>query len=311
MSTVARPSALRRLRSRGLSREQLGYLLTAPALLLIGATVVVPLFQTVQLSLQTVRLNLPNLPQGYNNFQNFAFLVNDPSFWSALQVSGALVAVNAIACIVLGMGIALILNEAFVGRGLVRAAMLIPWAMPGVVVATLWRFMFNDNYGVVNDIMLRLGLIPAYQNILGGSGALPAVMVAMVWRSTPFTALLILAGLQVIPSDLYEAAKIDGANAWQRFWHVTLPLVKSSLMIALIFRSLDAFREFDILYNLTAGGPGILTQNLSLYTYKTYFSFLNFGYGSTLALAMMAASAVLVFCYIRLVGVQLSSRGKE
>jgi len=307
----ARHAVRARSRSRGLSRERLGYLLVAPALLLIAGTVVVPMFQTIQLSLQTVRLNLPNLPQGFNNFQNFGQLVDDPSFWSALQVSAALVAVNVVGCLTIGTGIALILHEQFVGRGVVRAAMLIPWAMPGIVIATLWRFMFNDNYGVVNDIMLRIGLIPSYQNILGGAWALPAVMTVMVWRATPFTALLVLAGLQVIPAELYESAKIDGAGAVKRFLFITLPLVKSSLMIALIFRSLDAFREFDILFNLTAGGPGVTTQNLSLYTYKTYFSFLNFGYGSTLALSMTACSAVLVFFYIRLVGVQLSSRGRD
>jgi trehalose/maltose transport system permease protein len=272
---------------------------------------VVPMVQTIQLSLQTVRLNLPNLPQGFNNFQNFGQLVDDPSFWSALQVSAALVAVNVVGCLTIGTGVALILHERFVGRGVVRAAMLIPWAMPGIVIATLWRFMFNDNYGVINDILLRIGLIPSYQNIMGGPWALPAVMTVMVWRATPFTALLVLAGLQVIPAELYESAKIDGAGATKRFLFITLPLVKSSLMIALIFRSLDAFREFDILFNLTAGGPGVTTQNLSLYTYKTYFSFLNFGYGSTLALSMTACSAVLVVFYIRLVGVQLSSRGKD
>ncbi|HEY3081612.1 MAG TPA: sugar ABC transporter permease [Chloroflexota bacterium] len=311
MATTARRSALDRFRARGLSRHQLGYVLVAPALLLIAATVVVPMGHTIALALQTVRLNLPNLPQGFNNFQNFGLLVQDPVFWSAVQVSVVLVLVNILFCLVLGMIIALILNESFAGRGVVRAAMLIPWAMPGVVIATLWRFMFNDNYGVVNDILLRVGLIPSYQNILGGPWALPGVIAAMVWRSTPFTALLILAGLQVIPGELYEAAKIDGANAYKRFAHVTLPLVKSSLMIALIFRSLDAFREFDILYNLTAGGPGITTQNLSLYTYKTYFSFLNFGYGSTLALAMTLISGVFVFFYIRLVGMQLSSRWRD
>jgi multiple sugar transport system permease protein len=309
--TAARPSAFRRFRARGLTREQLGYLLVTPALVLIAATVVVPMFQTIALSLQTVRLNLPHLPQGFNNFQNFGFLLEDPVFWSALRVSAILVVVNVVVCLVLGLAVALILNESFAGRGVVRAAMLIPWAMPGVVIATLWRFMFNDNYGVINDILFRLGLIPSYQNILGGAWALPGVMVAMIWRATPFTALLMLAGMQVIPGELYEAAKIDGASAIKRFLFITLPLLKSSVMVALIFRSLDAFREFDILFNVTAGGPGVTTQNLSLYTYKTYFSFLNFGYGSTLALSMTIVSAILVFFYIRLVGVQLSSRGRD
>ena len=296
---------------RGLTRGQLGYLLVTPALLLIAATVIVPMVQTVELALQTVRLNRPDLTPGFNNFQNFRFLVEDPNFWSGLSVSAIMVLVNVVACLTLGTIVALILNERFFARGAVRAAMLIPWAMPGVVIATLWRFMYNDQYGVINDILYRLGAIPSYQNILGGFWALPAVMLAMVWRATPFTSFLVLAGLQTIPGELYEAAKIDGANAVQRFVYVTLPLIKNPLMLALIFRSLDAFREFDILFNLTAGGPGVTTQNLSLYTYKTYFSFLNFGYGATLAIAMTAISAVVVFFYIRLVGMQLSSRGEH
>lgn len=296
---------------RGLTREQLGYLLVTPALLLIAGTVVVPMVQTVELALQTVRLNRPDLTPGFNNFENFRFLVEDPNFWSGLSVSAFMVLVNVVACLTLGTIVALILNERFFARGVVRAAMLIPWAMPGVVIATLWRFMYNDQYGVINDILYRLGAIPSYQNILGGYWALPAVLLSMVWRATPFTSFLVLAGLQTIPGELYEAAKIDGANTVQRFVYVTLPLIKNPLTLALIFRSLDAFREFDILFNLTAGGPGVTTQNLSLYTYKTYFSFLNFGYGATLALAMTAISAVVVFFYIRLIGMQLSSRGER
>lgn len=310
VATVTRATFFTRLRTRGLSREQLGYLLVTPALVLVAATILVPMVQTILLSMQTVRLNLPNLPRGFNNFANFQQLLADPVFWSGLSVSALLVLANVVVCISVGMVVALILNESFFGRGVVRAAMLIPWAMPGVVIATLWRFMFNDQYGVVNDIILRLGLVSSYQNILGGPWALPGVMVAMIWRSTPFTTFLILAGLQTIPPELYEAAKIDGASGWKRFWHVTLPMVRSSLMIAVIFRSLDAFREFDILYNLTVGGPGVTTQNLALYTYKTYFAFLNFGYGATLALAMMLISAVVVFFYVRLIGLQLSSRGE-
>jgi multiple sugar transport system permease protein len=314
MLETADTSVLGRLRQRqrrGLSRAQFGYLLVTPALLLVLGTVAAPMAQTIWLSLQTVRLNRPDLSTGFNNLENFQFLLNDPTFWSAVSVTAQMVAANVIACLALGMLVALVLNETFAGRGLVRAAMLIPWAMPGVVIATLWRFMYSDQYGVFNDILFRLGLIPSYQNVLGGPLALPAVMLVMIWRATPFTALLILAGLQMIPGELYESAKIDGANAVQRFLFITLPLVKPAIMLALIFRSLDAFREFDVLYNLTAGGPGVTTQNLSLYTYKTYFSFLNFGYGATLALAMTALSAVVVFFYIRLVGLQLGSRGRD
>ncbi len=307
MLSTARPSRLARLRERGLSRAQLGYILVTPALLLVAATIIVPLVQTVAFSLQTIRLNRPDLPQGFNNFRNFSQLLNDGTFWSGLLVSLELVVINVVACVVLGTIVALLLNERFVGRGVVRAGVLVPWAMPGVVIAILWRFMLNDQYGVINDIFYRLGIFSSYQNFLGGETALPSVMAVMIWRATPFTAFLVLAGLQVIPSDLYEAAKIDGAGAISRLTNITLPMVRSSIMIAVIFRTLDAFREFDVLYNVTQGGPGILTQNLALYTYKTYFSFLNFGYGATLALSMTVISAVVVVFYVSLIGRQLSA----
>jgi multiple sugar transport system permease protein len=298
----------RRARAAGLTREQLGYVLVAPALVLVLGTIVIPVGETVALSLQTLRINLPDLNSGFNNFQNYNFLIHDPNFWSALRISALLVVANIVGCIGLGMGIALILNQAFFGRGVVRGAMLIPWAIPGVVVATLWRYMFNAQYGIINAILVGSHLMPSNADILGGPLALLSVIIAMVWRSTPFTSFLILAGLQTIPSELYEAAKIDGATPVQRFMYVTIPLVKSAVVLALIFRSLDAFREFDILYNLTAGGPGVETQNIALYTYKTYFAFLNFGYGATLAVVMAVLSAVAVFFFIRLVGLQLSSR---
>ncbi len=310
MLVTERGSGLRQLRERGLSRSQLGYLLLTPAVILILATVVAPMLQTIALALQTVRLNRPDMAQGFNNFANFEYLVNDDNFWNGLTVTAIMVVTNVVGCLVLGTIVALVLNESFPGRGAVRGVILIPWAIPGVVVAMLWRFLYNSEYGVVQLFLVKVGLIDATQSMLGGRYALAAVLVAMIWRSTPFITMLILAGLQMIPGELYDAAKIDGANARQRLLHVTLPLVRSSLLIAVIFRSLDSFREFDMLYNLTQGGPGVDTQNLSLYTFKTYFAFMNFGYGATLALSMIAIAGIAVFFYVRTVGLQLSSHGR-
>jgi multiple sugar transport system permease protein len=195
------------------------------------------------------------------------------------------------------------LNEAFVGRSILRSAMLIPWAMPAVVVAILWKYMYNPIYGVFNDLVVKVGIFTSYQDWLGTPlTAMTAAIVAEVWRGTPFMVLILLAGLQVIPRDLYEVAAVDGANAFKRFLHVTLPLLRPTIMIALLFRTLEGIRAFDLLFAMTEGGPAQSTELLSLYTYRVFFGFLDFGYGATLAVMMVIVSGILAALYVRLIG---------
>ncbi len=202
-----------------------------------------------------------------------------------------------------GLVLALALDRAFRGRGLVRAAVLVPWALPTVVAALLWRFLFQGEAGVVNAVLAALGVVgrPVVW-LVGPTTAWVPLILADAWKTTPFVALLLLAGLQGIDPALYEAARIDGAGAWRRFWHLTLPLLRPALLVALIFRSLDAFRVFDLVYVLTGGGPGTATESIALYTFGTLFEDLRFGYGAALSVGVFAVTFALALAWVRLLG---------
>jgi multiple sugar transport system permease protein len=187
---------------------------------------------------------------------------------------------------VLGVAMALLLHRAFRGRGPVRAIALVPWALPTAVIALAWAWIFNDVFGVANDLLRRAGWIDAPIAWLGQPGtAMAALVVADVWKTTPFVALVALAGLQAIPTTVLEAAAIDGLSAVQRFRHVVLPLLVPSLLVAFAFRAVQAYGAFDLVYVMTGGGPGGSTETVSLYAYQHYFRYLDFGYGSAVATA--------------------------
>lgn len=226
---------------------------------------------------------------------HYARLFGDERFWQALGNTAYVSVISVALELALGLGLALLLHERLPGRGWFRAAALIPWAIPTVVSARLWEWMLNADYGLVNY------LLGTSENWLGTPGlAMHAVIAADVWKTTPFAALLLLAGLQVIPEDLYQAARTDGADAWRRFWHITLPLLRPMLLVVLLFRTLDAFRIFDVVYVLTGGGPANTTETLSVYAYKTYFQILDFGYGSALSVVVFLCVGALSVVYLRL-----------
>jgi multiple sugar transport system permease protein len=204
--------------------------------------------------------------------------------------------------------LALALNRAFRGRGLVRAAVLVPWAIPTVVSALLWRFMFEGQSGIVNSLLVGAGVVrePVVWLIHPTAAWVPVVL-SDVWKTTPFVALLLLAGLQNIDASLYEAARIDGASVWRQFRHVTLPLLKPAILVALIFRTLDAFRVFDLIYALTGGGPGTSTEPIALYTFNSLLQNLQFGYGSALSVIVFAITFCLALLYIRFLGAELTA----
>lgn len=207
----------------------------------------------------------------------------------------------------LGLWLALALNRVFRGRGLVRAAVLIPWAIPTVVAGLLWRFMFEGQSGIVNTALVKVGVLeaPIVWFIEAGTAWVPVIL-ADVWKTTPFVALLLLAGLQNIDASLYEAARIDGATPWRQFRYVTLPLLKPAILVALIFRTLDAFRVFDLIYALTGGGPGTSTEPIALYTFNALLQNLRFGYGSALSVIVFAITFGLALLYIKLLGAELT-----
>ncbi|WP_047984265.1 carbohydrate ABC transporter permease [Ornithinibacillus californiensis] len=211
--------------------------------------------------------------------------------------------------LVLGLGLALILNKAIKGQGLVRTTSLIPWAIPTAVAALMWSYLYDGSSGVVAHFFENLGLINQSQDLLlSQGGAMVSTILADVWKTTPYMALLLLAGLQNIPGSLYEAASIDGASKFKSFFSVTLPLLKSSILVALLFRTLDAFRVFDLIFVLTGGGPGGATETMSIYAYKTMFGQTNFGYGSVVVMIMFVCVAIIAMIFVRLLGTNLLDR---
>ncbi|WP_434578130.1 carbohydrate ABC transporter permease [Thermoanaerobacterium thermosaccharolyticum] len=278
----------------------LGYLLVAPALLCIIAIALYPVLNTFKLSLYYMKLQLIGLTH-FIGFQNYISLFNDPRFRSASINTVIFTIVSVSLELVIGMIMTLLMNKKFKGTGLVRAAILIPWAIPTIVSALMWKFIYNDQFGLLNDILVRMGVINSYKAWLGSpSLAMGSAIFADVWKTAPFMALLLLAGLQNISYEFYEAAKVDGAGSIRRFFSITLPLLKPTILVALIFRTLDAFRVFDLIFVMTGGGPGNSTETLSIYAYKTLFRNLDFGIGSAIAVIIFIFVFIFAMIYIRL-----------
>ena len=282
---------------------RLGLLLAAPAIATIVLIAVIPLAGTIQDSLFQISLKFENAPRPFVGLDNYRSALGDEGWFNALRVTGLVAGVSVAAELVLGMIIALLINRSFRGRGLVRASVLVPWALTTVVSAKMWAWIFDGRYGVANDLLMRLGAIDApIIFLVRPEITIWAMTVAEIWKATPFMALLLLAGLQLIPQELYEAAALDGASPWRAFWRVTLPLLKPTILVALLFRTIDAVRMFDLPRVLTNGGPGKSTETVVLYTYNTFFTSLNFGYGSTLAVVTFAIVMLVSFVYIKILG---------
>ncbi|HEY8553633.1 MAG TPA: sugar ABC transporter permease [Burkholderiales bacterium] len=265
----------------------------APALAVLALVTAFPVLYVVWLSLQRYSL-IGGAPE-YAALDNYARLLGDARFWNALGNTLYFTAVSVALEIVLGLGIALLLAQPFVGRGAMRAIVLLPWAIPTVVAARMWEWMYNGDFGVINY------LLGTEVNWLGNPyWAIHAAIAMDVWKATPFVALLLLAGRLAIPPDLYQAARLDGAGAWRLFRHITWPLLRPLLLVVLIFRTIDAFRVFDAIYVLTGGGPANTTETLSIYAYKVLFQTLEFGYGSALAVVVFACIAAVTAIYVRL-----------
>lgn len=240
---------------------------------------------------------------GLDNYVNY---FQDQRMWKSLWNTTFFTIISVAFELVLGLAVALLINRAFRGRGIIRASVLIPWAIPTAVAAMMWGFLYDGQSGVVAHYLQVLHIIPDASWLLSTSnGGMFSVILADVWKTTPYMALLLLAGLQTIPASLYEASNVDGANKFQQFWNITLPLLKSSILVALLFRTLDAFRVFDLIYVLTGGGPANATESISIYAYKTLFAQQNFGEGSTLSVIVFLCVAIISFIYVKLIGSEL------
>lgn len=281
------------------ARERLGWLLITPTILVIMIVALYPLVRVLYLSLTNARLGSLNEPR-FLGLANYRITLRDPTFLAALNHTLVFTIVTVALETLLGLGIALVIHSHFRGRGVVRAAMLIPWAIPTVVSSRMWAFMFNDVFGVINDLLYtRLHLLPGkIAWIANPATALPAVIAVDVWKTTPFMALLLLAGLQVIPSDIYEAATVDGASKLQQFWTMTLPLLRPALMVALIFRTMDAFRVFDMPFVIKGTAPETIT--LGIYARQQLVDFQKLGQGSAISVIIFLFIVVFVVIYTRL-----------
>ena len=297
MSSAARGAAARARPVRGpRSAEDL---LLLPALLLAGVVVGLPILRVLQLSLCRVEF-AGGLRVVWAGFFQFARLWQDGRWWIALRNTSVFALLSIVAEMVLGVAGALLLHRRFRGRGLARAVVVLPWALPTAVMSLAWAWMFNDSFGVVNDLLMRLGLLDHPVAWLGKAPtAMAAMVVADVWKTTPFVVLVVLAGLQGVSADVLEAAAIDGLSAWQRLRYVVLPLLRPALVVALVFRIVQAFGAFDVAYVMTGGGPGGSTETLSLYAYQNYFRYLDFAYGSAVAVQGMILVALLTMLLMR------------
>jgi len=280
-------------RSEEAREVRLAWALCAPALATIAAVAIFPLLFTIWESLHLDDLRMPWLDRPWIGLANYAEALGDVRLRGALAHTLFFAAASVVLELGLGLALALALHRSFRGRALARTTALLPWALPTVVAALVWRFLFEGTGALADP---RAAWVP--------------VILADVWKTTPFVALLLLAGLQGIDRDLVEAARVDGAGGWQVFWEVTLPQLRPALAVAVVFRSLDALRVFDLIFVLTNGGPGTATEPLALYTFTSLLQNLRFGYGSALSMILFGMSFVLAWLYLRLIGATLLERGR-
>jgi multiple sugar transport system permease protein len=267
--------------------------MAAPAAAILAGVAVLPVLAAIWLSLHRAIVIFHE--RRFIGLSNFAFLFSDGRFWSALGTTAYFTAVAVLAELALGLSVAVLLQR---GGGVFRACVLLPWAIPTAVSARMWAWLFNADYGLLHR------LVPGVDWLGSPRVALHAAILVDVWKTTPFVALLLLAGLQAIPEDVIKAARVDGARPARIFLSITLPLLKPAILLALLFRSLDAFRVFDAIYVLTEGGPANATETLSIYAYKTLMRSGDFGYGSTLAVATFACVLGIGLAFLRLLGRQ-------
>ena len=281
------------------SRERA--LLLLPAVAFVGVAVLLPALRVVQLAFTEVELE-GGLHTRWAGLAPFVRLWEDGRCWAALRNTLVFTSASVFLETALGVAVALLLNQRMRGRRLLRAAMLLPWALPTAVMALGWAWIFNDSFGVANDLLRRAGLAARPLAWLAEPGlAMAALVVADVWKTTPFSALIVLAGLQGIPESLLEAARVDGLGAWQRFRYVVWPLLVPSLVVAVLFRAVQAYGAFDLVYVMTGGGPGGSTETVSLYAFQNDFRYLDPGYGSAIAVQGMALVFVVAALALRAV----------
>ena len=290
---------------QAIGRQVLPYALLSPAVLVTLLIVFFPMVQAAWMSLHQYVLFKPR-DIHFIGLQNFITALQDEVFWISLWHTVIWIGITVPAQLLLGLVTALLLNQRFFWRPLARALIIIPWALPSVVIALMWVWIYDSNYGVLNDIMLRLDIIKtAIPWLADPDTALYAIILTLTWQGFPFFAVMILAGLQAIPSSYYEAASIDGASAWNQFRHITLPGIAGVMMTAVLLRVIWVANSIDVILVMTGGGPGYSTYTLPLYAFTQARTGLDFGYGSSLAVIFTLLLLGVVILYLSRVGKEI------
>jgi multiple sugar transport system permease protein len=241
---------------------------------------------------------------------NYRDVLRSEQFWLSLRFTLVFTVCSVFLQFWIGMGLAMATFWVIPKlRGVLRAIIIIPWAIPQIIQASMWKWLYNTDVGLIGDVLVRIGLVSRPPLFLANPNlAMVSVILAQVWNASAITAIFLMAGLAMVPDHLHDAAKVDGARSWMRFWHITIPMMMPTILVTLLFRTMDALRAFDIIYGLTGGGPGTTTDVLSSFAYKYYFKFVKFGAGSAYALVAFVLVMTLSFIYIRRIQPHLAFR---
>jgi multiple sugar transport system permease protein len=282
------------------AERRLGILLILPTAAVMGVMILFPFAYAIWLSFFRKSSIVPG--SSFVGFDNYIYLFKRGEFWQSFINGTIWTGISVGVTIAIGVALAVLLHQNFRGRSIVRGMILFPYMIPLIVATLLWQWMFNDLYGVTNHFLMSIGLIRTPISWFGNPFyAMVSCILITIWKFFPFVVIVILARLQTIPEELYEAAKVDGASAWQRFWTITLPQLKSVLIIVILLRVLWTYKNFDVIWMLTKGGPLISTQNLPIYAYKTAIPSMLMGRGAAIAVTIFVPLAVLGFLYLRIV----------
>lgn len=277
---------------------RIGYMMLVPSIILIGVMIIYPAINTIYQSFFEIRTQTAALGARFVGIQNYIKAFHDQHFWDTLWWTLAFTAVSVLAELIIGMGLALIMNKNIPGQGLIRTAILIPWAIPTVVSGIIWTQFFSQN-GMVNYALEVMNLIDKPLGWLGNEMlAKLSILIADIWKNTPYMSLLLLSGLLTISKDYYEAAQIDGANKFQSFFKITLPLIKATMSVTVLFRIISAMRVYDLIVAMTSGGPAGKTETVSMYAVTTYFTYGNTGYGATLSVLLLIISVAISMLFV-------------
>ncbi|CTQ55479.1 Trehalose transport system permease protein SugA [Roseibium album] len=282
----------------GRRRKQEKWILLAPAILVLALITLTPLANTFWLSFTDTRISALPTPVRFIGLENYIYAFTDPEFRDSIYRTLYFTIVSVGLEGILGVAVAVLLNQKFRGQLILRALIILPWAVPTIVNAVAWRLIYHPDYGALNSLLFQLGFISDYRSWIGDpSTAMNMVILADVWKNFPLVAYVALAALQTVPGDLNKAAAIEGAGPWKRFWSITLPWIAGPLMVVMVLRTIEAFRVFDIIYVMTGGGPADSTKTASFFVYQEYFNYLRSGSGASYAVLVAGISAVLILFY--------------